>query len=103
MKYRAKLKRIGRSGLWLESACPICGEQRRFYYPKYDSNCCIACDTWEDEACDDPDCPYCSIRPGTPSEALFYEEEKGQFNKDWRRQNYQHKNDGKLRHDRKRQ
>lgn len=49
------------------------------------------------------ECPYCSKRPSTPSEALYFEQERSDIKKDWRRRNYQHKNDGKNRHMRNRE
>lgn len=101
LKYKEKQKKMNEYGTWLKLECQICGRDL-FYYDKYDATCCIFCDVWIEPACDDPDCPYCSIRPSAPYEAVYFEDEKDDFRKDWRRQNYQHKNDGKLRHERKR-
>lgn len=34
--------------------------------PMYDAKGCLACDTWAEDICSDPDCPMCSKRPATP-------------------------------------
>lgn len=105
LRYKEKRKKMNEFGSWSESECPECGEKSIFFYDKYDALCCISCDAWMERACNDPNCPYCANRPFTPSEALYLEEEKsdGKNKKDWRRQNYQHKNDGKLRQERKKE
>ena len=81
--------------------CPFCGEVDLFLYDKYDAECCVSCDVWISKACGDPNCPFCAGRPSVPSEALFLEDERDIFRKDRLRKNYQHKNDGKLRHARR--
>lgn len=103
LRYRARLAKIEKMGFWYGGSwqCPTC-EEKVFHYDRYDAACCISCDIWLDEACDDPDCPYCVGRPATPSEALFLEEDQNTDKKEWRRRNYQHKNDGMLYHSRKR-
>ena len=46
-----------------DSICPLCGGKTLVQIDKYDSWACPACGEWLDEACGDPDCPYCSMRP----------------------------------------
>lgn len=75
LRYKEKLKKISRNGVWYEQRCPSCGE-KIFYYDKYDATCCMNCDIWLDDACDDPECPYCPKRPSSPSMALFLEEDR---------------------------
>lgn len=101
LKYKAKLKSLNRYGVYFASKCETCGTER-FFYERYDAICCITCDEWVDERCGDPNCPYCSVRPSTPSEALWLETTRNDWGKDWRRSNYQHKNDGRIRHEIKR-
>lgn len=48
-------------------------------------------------------CPFCSLRPETPSKAFFLEDGKDRDKKEWLRKNYQHKNDDRIRHERKRE
>ncbi len=101
-KYKAKLKKMNKYGSWLKFKCPICNGSL-FFYDKYDAICCISCDVWMSSNCGDPTCPFCSNRPLTPFEALYFENRENDYDKDWLRENYQHKNDGKLRHTRKRE
>lgn len=74
-------RKLDALGMRLSAECPHCGE-KQFHYDKYDSDCCIGCDIWFDERCGDPECPYCSVRPETPSEALFSDENKNSRAKD---------------------
>lgn len=104
LRSRAKKRKIDKCGLHVNGKCPECEEKDLFYYFRYDATCCVSCDTWIDKACNDPDCPYCSIRPSTPSEAFYLElDRKDRARKDWLRKNYQHKHDGALHHERKKE
>ncbi len=88
-----------------DSICPICGEKPLIQFDRYDSWGCISCNEWLDEACDDLNCPYCSIRPKTPYEAYFIiDTEIGSagLRKRWRCDNYQHKTNGMKKHMRRR-
>lgn len=98
LRYKAKLKRWSGYGAYLKSKCQICETESLFFYDRFDAVCCLNCDEWMDKACSNPDCPYCSRRPATPSEALFYDKERYDGKKEWRRSNYQHKNNGRIRH-----
>ncbi len=97
-KIRAKLKTYERYGHYTMNECSLCGADRTFYYDRFDSFCCVFCDEWLDETCNDPNCPFCSKRPEAPLEALWFEQERNDLRKDWRRKNYQHKNAGQMRH-----
>lgn len=108
LRNKAKVKKMNKYGMWMKYAeCPECGEESLFNFDKYDAVCCMSCDIWIDKVCGEPDCPYCSGRPAAPSEALYMENEvyylKGEDRKCWLRQNYQHKNNGKIHHARKRE
>lgn len=84
-----------------DSVCPICANKPLIQLDQYDSWACIFCNIWLDEACGDPDCPYCSIRPQTPYEAYELADlEAGSAGrrKRWRCDNYQHKTDGMKKH-----
>lgn len=96
--YKSGQKNIEKYCSWTKFECEFCGNQNVFFYHKYDAICCLSCDAWFSSCCQDPNCPYCSNRPSTPSQALNFELKKDISNKDWRRQNYQHKNNGNLRH-----
>ena len=100
LHYQANVRKKLKYGMELSGECPWCGEASLFHYDRYDAKCCLSCDMWLDEACSDPRCPYCAARPGTPSEAFFLEDNKNPYQKERLRQNYQHKNDGMLRHNR---
>lgn len=100
-KNQFKWKQIG----WhSDSVCPDCGQKGIYQIDRYDAWCCIFCNVWLDEVCGDPDCPFCSKRPETPYGAYFLEDfEAGSAGerKFWRRKNYQHKTDGRRKHERK--
>ena len=100
-KLRAKLKTYERYGHYSKNECPLCGAESTFYYDRFDSFCCVFCDEWLDETCGDPNCPCCSKRPETPLEGLWFEQERADLRKEWRRQNYQHKNAGEVKHKKK--
>lgn len=109
-KDRKKRDRIREYGTWIKATCPECGTEGLFYYYRYDAECCITCDIWQNEPCGDPNCTYCSMRPETPSKAIAIEESLRlednwirEDEKSWRQRNYQHKNDGKMRHMRKKE
>ncbi len=107
LRYKAKQKKINKYGTWLGTECPICGEKGLFYYHRYDAECCVFCDSWIAAVCKDSNCPFCSICSRMPSEAFSleafsFQDTANSLKKDWLRRNYQHKNDGKLRHTHKR-
>lgn len=84
-----------------DSTCPICGGSPLVQIYRYDAWACISCNEWLDKACDDPNCPYCRIRPQTPYEAYFLtnmEAISARFRKRWRCDNYQHKTNGMKKH-----
>ncbi|MDE7206190.1 MAG: hypothetical protein K2N90_03360, partial [Lachnospiraceae bacterium] len=84
-----------------ERVCSKCGQKTIYQIYKYDAWCCTSCNEWLDEACSDPDCPFCSRRPETPYEAHFLSDvETGMagWKKRWRQENYQHKADGMRKH-----
>ena len=89
-------------GSWFPKICPYCGNEKLYIYWKYDAVCCPCCDIWIEKACSDPNCEYCAKRPSTPSEALFMESGSNSYEKEQRTQQYQHKNEGKIRHMQKR-
>lgn len=89
-----------------ESVCEKCGKKTIYHIEKYDARCCMSCNEWLDEACSDSECPFCSRRPETPYEAYYLEDveaESAGIRKRWRRENYQHKTDGRKRHQRRRE
>lgn len=79
--------------------CSICGNSS-FYFYRFDADCCLGCNIWLSEKCSDPGCTYCSQRPESPLEALFLVQ-KVSDGKNWRRENYAHKERGRLRKQRK--
>ncbi|EOS23635.1 MAG: hypothetical protein K1W27_01200 [Lachnospiraceae bacterium] len=88
-----------------DALCPLCGANTLVQIDKYDSWACPSCGEWLDEACGDPDCPYCSLRPQTAFEAYALADvEAGSagLKKRWRCDNYQHKTNGRKRHERRR-
>ena len=99
ISYRTRRRKTERHGMFSLTPCPGCGKNELFFYYRYDANCCLGCNVWLDKNCGDPECPYCSNRPDTPLEALFLEMPKqdAHIRKRWRRDNYFHKESGKLR------
>lgn len=87
----------------LSGECPYCGK-KLYLYNRYDAECCLSCNRWTESVCGDPECSYCVGRPETPLGALAMEADRWlqSQKKDWLRHNYQHKNDGRLRHERRR-
>lgn len=88
------------------SECPECGQKSILQFYKYDARCCISCNEWLENACNDPNCPFCSQRPKTPYEAYYLiDTEIGSAGgkKNWRRYNYQHKTDGMRKHQKQRE
>lgn len=93
-------------GWYSDSECPICGKKTTLQFDEYDAWCCISCNEWLEDACNDPDCLFCAKRPLTPYEAYYMiDTEAGSagMRKDWRRQNYQHKTDGMKKHKRQKE
>ena len=102
--YKARLRRYDKYGMKMFSECPECGRNESFMFFRFDAKCCLFCDQWISQKCSDPDCPYCAERPDTPSEAFFRESERYRIprKKEWLRINYQHKSNGKKRHETRR-
>ena len=104
LKFRKKQFKWGLIGFHTGSVCSKCGQKTKYLFYKYDAVCCISCNEWLEEACSDPDCPFCSSRPETPYEAYYLEDiEAGsaEEKKRWRRDNYQHKTDGMIKHNKR--
>lgn len=102
--YKARIRRLTKQvdsiGILINSVCPNCNSNNTFYYYRFDAECCLECDTWLEEKCDDPLCTYCSRRPATPSEAFFSEEiQYDKCRKDNLRIKYHKRYSGKLRHE----
>jgi hypothetical protein len=53
--------------------CSIC-QVSLFYFDKYDATCCVRCDIWHEDTCDDPNCMFCAVRPEKPSIGLYLSE-----------------------------
>ncbi|HEX9060390.1 MAG TPA: hypothetical protein VF941_09440 [Clostridia bacterium] len=64
------------SGKWkfggrlLDEKCEVCG-YTIVYFDKYDAEFCPNCNEWLASNCGDPNCSYCSKRPGTPFEEFY--------------------------------
>ena len=83
--------------------CPFCEKNTIFLINCHDAKACLSCNQWLEQACSDPNCPYCVNRPDTPLGAFAFMKEKIQrekqlLRKDLLRKNYQHKHDGESRH-----
>ena len=102
-----EFKWIQREGMYFETPCPNCGEKKVVLIYPYDAKACTACDEWLDPKCEDPNCSFCASRPDSPYEVYWrYYEDQGTLpdarqRKDWRRDNYAHKEDGRMRHERR--
>lgn len=47
--------------------CRNCGSDRKLVrVDRYDAIACRNCLTWQETACSDPKCCFCSVRPSTP-------------------------------------
>lgn len=101
LKARKKQFKWRLLGDFSDSKCPKCGHKTIFYFYKYETCCCISCNEWLTKTCGDPDCPFCSQRPKTPYEAYDLINTDAD-NKNWRRNNYQHKTDGMRKHQKQR-
>ena len=101
LKARKKQFKMSQIGWVINEKCPECEEKAMILIYKHDALACMACNEWKDKACDDPKCPLCSTRPQTPYE-VYWNYEAGVNSslerKQWRRFNYQHKQDGARRH-----
>ena len=56
--------------------------------------------------CEDDNCPFCSGRPDTPYEVYWNEKESPSDSlarKRWRQDNYFHKENGRLRHEKRKE
>ncbi|MBQ8170423.1 MAG: hypothetical protein IJZ95_00395 [Oscillospiraceae bacterium] len=56
----------------VEEKCPYCGEETVFMCEEFDAEFCTECDKWLEPKCGDPSCPYCSKRPGKPSDIVYF-------------------------------
>lgn len=100
LKLRGQKFKWSKIGMFVEnSRCPICEGTTIIQLYKHDALACINCNEWLEEACDDPECPFCNGRPETPYEVYWntdFEAGSSQSRKMWRRDNYQHKMKGKF-------
>ena len=98
LKRRVKLRRLVNEGFVFETCyvCDICGAML-YDIPGYDAKGCLACDTWADDVCGDPECPVCSRRPATPW-GIDFESRRitghAVMRKNYLRDNYFHKKNG---------
>lgn len=96
---RGLWKKWHRVGTCEERLCPQCGKKGLIFLYVYDAVCCIKCDTWLSGKCSDPQCPFCSRRPEPPSAVLFFQNDVlTKTDKEWFRNNYQHKVNGQIKH-----
>jgi hypothetical protein len=49
-----------------ERPCQFCNETPSIYFDLYDTYACPRCNLWLEEACSDPGCDCCSVRPTVP-------------------------------------
>lgn len=100
LKQREQKVKWSQIGMFGEnSCCPLCEGTNIIQLYKHDAWACIDCNEWLEEACDDPECPFCNRRPETPYEVYWntdFEAGSSQSRKMWRRDNYQHKMKGKF-------
>ena len=104
LQHRKKQFKWEQIGWHSESVCARCGQKTIYHIYKYDAWCCASCNEWLDQACSDPNCPFCSRRPETPYEAYYLwdiEACSAGRKKLWRCENYQHKTDGMRKHKKK--
>ena len=76
----------------------------KIFIAKYDDWACIYCNEWFSDPCNVPKCPFCSKRPDTPYEVYWKTKETpvdAETVKRWRRDNYSHKERGRLKHENK--
>ena len=102
-KYLAKLRQIKKHGNFYRGVCPYCNNENLFFNYQYDAECCLACDTWLENACNDKNCPFCANRPARPWSAFYLEEKVNYPQKDFFITNFQHKSEGEMRHRMKQQ
>lgn len=91
-------------GDFSDNPCPKCGEPDVILIYKHDASACIKCNEWLDNKCEDDNCPFCSGRPDTPYEVYWNEKESPSdalARKRWRQDNYFHKENGRLRHEKR--
>lgn len=91
-----------RIGFFSDVPCPQCGQMGKIFIAEYDDWACIYCNEWFSEPCNDPKCPFCSKRPDTPYEVYWKAKETplcAEYVKSWRRDNYSHKERGRLKHE----
>lgn len=103
LQYKARLKQIKKYGNFYDEICPKCGNKGLFFYGRYDAECCLACDTWLENACNDKNCPFCAHRPPQPWSAFYLEDKVNYPKKDFFISNFQHKFEGGMRHRMKQQ
>ena len=105
LRYRKNQFKWKQIGWHSDSICSICGQKASYQIYNHDAWCCASCNEWLDEACGEPDCPFCSGRPETPYEVyVMTDVEAGSAGKRkfWRRKNYQHKMHGRVRAEKRR-
>lgn len=52
------------------SACPKCNATK-IYHEGFDAHFCPECNEWQEPACSDPECDYCSQRPAHPLQEVL--------------------------------
>lgn len=57
----------------VSQVCGVCGRVGSIYCDVYDAYLCASCDRWLEDACSDPECPFCARRPGRPSKCRHTE------------------------------
>lgn len=91
-----------RIGFLSDIPCPKCGQMGKIFIDEYDDWACIYCNEWFTEPCNNPNCPFCSKRPDTPY-AVYWKAKETPVDagsvKRWRRDNYSHKERGRLKHE----
>ena len=72
LKRRAKMRKLVIEGFAFETGrvCDVCGGML-YDFPLYDALGCLACDTWAEDICGDPNCVMCAKRPARPWGILF--------------------------------
>ncbi len=103
LKYRKKIQ-WEQIAYYLDTKCPKCSQKTVWQVYEYDAKCCILCNEWLDDVCGDENCYYCNNRPQTPYEVYYFSDispNNATQKKNWRRQNYQHKTNEKIKHNTK--
>lgn len=105
IKSRMKLRRIiDEECIRLGRKCEVCGSNL-YDMLKYDSICCLKCNTWLEEACEDVSCIFCKDRPQLPRDVVFSSTSivyHALGRKRHLQDNYSHKTNGADKHELKR-